>query len=116
MENTVNPDSVIYPEILFTENEGMMVAWTRIRKRSNGKYYFWDYKQVRSIEPEMNRALEKEKLMQQMHFEIYMVQVMGKIDHKVRTIENLPLFEKDPNQQSEERRLIEKYQMSNQSN
>lgn len=116
MENTVNPESVIYPEILFVEDEKTMVVFTRLRKRSNGVYYFWEYKQVRYLEPDTDRADLKEKLLTQFHFEIYMIQVMGKVDRKARTIDNLPLFEKDKSQKSEEVRLIEKYQLSNQTN
>lgn len=116
MQTTVNPDEVIYPEILFADNGTTMVIFTRLRKRSNGKYYFWDYKQVHNCNPEDNRAVEKEKLVAQLHFEVYLIHIMGKVDHKVRTIENMPLFEKDANQTSEERRLIEKYQLSNQTN
>lgn len=124
MENTIHPDDVIYPEVLFTENESMMVAWTRLRKRSNGKYYFWDYKQVRYCKLETDRSAEKEKLIAQLHFEIYIIQVMGKINtflkksgiNEFGVEEQVPLFEKDISQKSEERRLIEKYQLSNQSN
>lgn len=125
METTVNPDEVIYPEILFAEDDNMMVAWTRIRKRSNGKYYFWDYKQIRNCEPDGNRIIGKEKLLTQLHFEVYLIQAMGKINSLARKKvinevtkeeEQIPLFEKDPNQTSEERRLIEKYHITNQFN
>lgn len=116
MENTVNPDHVIYPEVLFTENETTMVVWTRLRKRSNGKYYFWDYKQIRTVDGNSNRNLEKENLFTQLHFEIYLIQVMAAIDFKARKPDGTPLFEKDANQSSEERRLMEKYNLSNLSN
>lgn len=116
MENQVNPNDVIYPEILFTENEDLMVVWTRLRKRNNGIYYFWDYKQVRPVKPGDDMAIEKEKLVTQLHFEIYMIQIMGVIDKTVRKADNSPLWEKDASQKSEERRLIEKYNLSNHTN
>ncbi len=116
MENTVNPDNVIYPEILFAENEETMVVFTRLRKRSNGIYYFWDFKQVKYLTPEVDRLIAKEKLLEQLHFEIYMIQIAGKINSKLRTVDGLPLFEKDISQKSEEMRLIEKYQLNNQTN
>jgi hypothetical protein len=116
MENTVIPENVIYPEILFAEDEATMVAWTRLRKRSNGIYYFWDYKQIHQCQPEDDRPSIKERLMTQLHFEIYMIQIMGKIDPKQRTVDKLPLFEKCASQTSEEKRLIERYQLNNQTN
>ena len=116
MEDTVNPNDVIYPEILFAEEADKMVVWTRLRKRNNGIYYFWDYKQARLVEPDADRAAEKEKLITQLHFEIYMIQVMGVIDKNARKEDNTPLWERDGSQKSEERRLIEKYQLNNQTN
>lgn len=109
-------EDIIYPEILFAEDEKTLVVFTRLRKRSNGIYYFWDYKQVHYCDETTDRQLEKEKLLVTLHFEIYIIQIMGIIDPKARTVDNLPLFEKCVSQKSEERRLIEKYQLNNQTN
>src|SRR5450631_2167017 len=109
-------EEIIYPEILFAEDEKTLVVFTRLRKRSNGIYYYWDYKQVHYCDDTTDRQLEKEKLLVQLHFEIYMIQIIGKIDHKQRTTDNLPLFEKCISQKLEEMRLIEKYQLNNQTN
>src|SRR6185437_11916970 len=108
MEDTVKPEEVIYPEILFAEDEKTMVVWTRLRKRNNGIYYFWDYKQIGFINPNEDRVVAKERLMTQLHFEIYMIQVMGTINKTVRKEDGTPLWEKYISQKSQEKRLIEK--------
>ncbi len=48
--------------VLFVEDETSMVVWTRLRKKSNGKYYFWDYKQIHLIHEDERKIIQKEKL------------------------------------------------------
>jgi len=114
----ITVEEIIYPEIAFIDKGDVLEVFTRIRKSHKGKYYFLDYKNGESYSDVSNRGLIRQRLLANLHFEIYIILFVGEIDAKKThsLLDELPQYEVDKNKKSEKERLIEKYKLYKQKN
>lgn len=112
MEDTTI-EEIIYPEIAFIDKGNVIEVFTRVRKSHKGKYYFLDYKNGAEYVSEGDKEMQKQKLLTNLHFEVYIILFVGEIDSKKThsLYDDMPQYEADKNKQSEKDRLVEKYKL-----
>lgn len=98
-------ENIIYPEIAFIDKGDVIEVFTRVRKSCRGKWYLMDYKNGTQIQGKMDLVLEKEKLLAKLHFDVYLILIVGEVNPKMK------MFEEDKSNKSEKNRLIEKYKL-----
>ncbi len=107
----------IYPEIDVKFSKTVIELNTNLRKEHEGEWYLWKFKRVYEIDlsddyGSVGRLLETDNLIIDLHKEVYSSIILGKVINNLVDIHGIPIFEKDPDQTSEEDRLLKQYKLA----
>jgi hypothetical protein len=117
MDKKVINEKNIYPAVYMNlmkssayPEKDILTLDTYLRKKHRGKYYLWRFNRQREIDSK-DGIREHDIIceIQQFHSEIYRVMILGKIVPKSihPLVFDRSVFELDPDQRSEEERLLE---------
>jgi len=94
----------IYPEISVNKRGDGWTLSTVLRKQHEGVWYLWRHLRVCYSAD----LLYKARFLEILHNDVYHSLILGKVDPTLLAYDNEQLFIKDPDQRSEEDRLLDK--------